>query len=80
MERKTVSIMQACEIAGVSRRTIYNWLNAGKLEYRRTVGGSVRIVAESLWVGSEVQRMSWSKEDGNASHSDGGGCDSPAAS
>ena len=69
MERKTVSIMQACEIAGVSRRTIYNWLNAGKLEYRRTVGGAVRIVADSLWAGSEVQRISWSKADEHASHS-----------
>lgn len=48
-ERKTVSIMQACELVGVSRRSIYNWLNAGKLEYVRTAGGSIRIFADTLW-------------------------------
>jgi excisionase family DNA binding protein len=49
MDRKTISIMKACEMVGVSRRTIYNWLSAGKLEYVRTAGGSVRIFADSLW-------------------------------
>jgi excisionase family DNA binding protein len=47
--RRTVSIMKACELVSVSRRTIYNWLQAGKLEYVRTAGGSVRIFADSLW-------------------------------
>ena len=49
MERKTISIMKACELVGVSRRTIYNWLSAGKIEYVRTAGGSVRIFADTLW-------------------------------
>ncbi len=49
MERKTVSIMKACETVGVSRRTIYNWLSSGKVEYIRTAGGSVRIFADTLW-------------------------------
>ena len=49
MERKTLSIMKACEQVGVSRRTIYNWLANGKIEYVRTAGGSVRIFADSLW-------------------------------
>ncbi len=49
MERKTISIMKACETVGVSRRTIYNWLASGKLEYVRTAGGSVRIFADTLW-------------------------------
>ena len=49
MERKTISIMKACELVGVSRRTIYNWLSAGKLEYVRTAGGSVRIFVDTLW-------------------------------
>ena len=49
VERKTISIMKACELVGVSRRTIYNWLSSGKIEYVRTAGGCVRIVAESLW-------------------------------
>ena len=49
MERKTISIMKACELVGVSRRTIYNWLSAGKIEYVRTAGGSVRIFVDTLW-------------------------------
>ena len=49
MERKTISIMKACELVGVSRRTIYNWLSSGKIEYVRTAGGSVRIFADTLW-------------------------------
>ena len=49
MERKTISIMKACELVGVSRRTIYNWISAGKVEYVRTAGGSIRIFADSLW-------------------------------
>jgi excisionase family DNA binding protein len=49
VERKTISIMKACELVGVSRRTIYNWLSAGKVEYIRTAGGSVRIFVDTLW-------------------------------
>ena len=41
--------MKACEVVGVSRRTIYNWMAGGKVEYVRTAGGSVRIFADSLW-------------------------------
>jgi len=49
VERKTISIMNACELVGVSRRTIYNWLSSGKIEYLRTAGGSVRIFVDTLW-------------------------------
>jgi len=49
MDRQTLSIMQACEVVGVSRRTIYNWIAAGKVQYVRTAGGSVRIFADTLW-------------------------------
>ena len=49
VDRKTVSIMKACELVGVSRRTIYNWISSGKVEYVRTAGGSVRIFADTLW-------------------------------
>ncbi len=49
MERQTVSIMKACEVVGVSRRTIYNWMASGKVEYVRTAGGAVRIFVDSLW-------------------------------
>jgi excisionase family DNA binding protein len=53
-DRKTLSILQACQHVGVSRRTIYNWINSGKVEYVRTAGGSVRIFADSLWRKPEV--------------------------
>jgi len=49
VERKTISIMKACELVGVSRRTIYNWIAGGKVEYIRTAGGSVRIFVDTLW-------------------------------
>ena len=49
LERQTLSIMKACEVVGVSRRTIYNWMAGGKIQYVRTAGGSVRIFADSLW-------------------------------
>ncbi len=41
--------MKACELVGVSRRTIYNWIASGKVEYVRTAGGSVRIFVDTLW-------------------------------
>jgi excisionase family DNA binding protein len=49
LERKTVSIPRACEVVGVSRRTIYNWIASGKVQYVRTAGGSVRIFVDTLW-------------------------------
>lgn len=49
VHRQTVNILQACAVAGVSRRTIYNWLKAGNLEYMRTAGGSVRIYTDTLF-------------------------------
>ena len=56
MERKTISIMKACELVGVSRRTIYNWLSSGKIEYVRTAGGSVRIFVDTLWRDANAER------------------------
>lgn len=47
--RATVTIERACALVQVSRRTIYNWLRTGKVEYVRTAGGSVRIYVDSLW-------------------------------
>ena len=54
MERRAISITQACESVGVSRRTIYNWMAAGKVQYVRTAGGAVRIFEDTLWRGPEV--------------------------
>ena len=49
MDRQTLSIIKAGEAVGVSRRTIYNWISSGKVEYVRTAGGAIRIFADSLW-------------------------------
>ncbi len=54
VDRKTISIMKACELVGVSRRTIYNWIAGGKVEYVRTAGGSVRIFVDTLWGSDQV--------------------------
>ena len=58
MDRQTLSIMKACEVVGVSRRTIYNWISAGKVEYVRTAGGSIRIFADTLWRDASQQGSS----------------------
>lgn len=47
--RATVSIKRACALAGVSRRTVYVWMDEGKVQFVRTAGGSVRIFADSLF-------------------------------
>jgi excisionase family DNA binding protein len=44
-----VTINEARTLARVSRRTIYNWIDQGKVEYYRTAGGSIRIVPASLF-------------------------------
>ena len=54
MERRAISITQACESVGVSRRTIYNWMAAGKVQYVRTAGGAVRIFEDTLWRAPEA--------------------------
>lgn len=63
VDRKTISIMKACELVGVSRRTIYNWIASGKVEYVRTAGGSVRIFVDTLWREPRAHsQQSWPKE------------------
>ena len=47
--RQTVSITKACDLVDVSRRSIYNWMASGKVEYVRTARGSVRIFVDTLW-------------------------------
>ena len=70
-DRKTISIMKACEVVGVSRRTIYNWIASGKVEYIRTAGGSVRIFVDTLWrdpnstARPAVQQPMWQAEPRN---------------
>jgi excisionase family DNA binding protein len=45
---KSVSLQQAAELLGVSRRTIYNRIRQGQLRTIRTIGGSQRVLAESV--------------------------------
>jgi excisionase family DNA binding protein len=59
MDRQTISIMKACELVGVSRRTIYNWIAGGKVEYLRTAGGSVRIFVDTLWRQPSARSRRW---------------------
>jgi excisionase family DNA binding protein len=49
MYRQTLSFGKACEVVGVSDRTMSRWVAAGKVEYVRMAGGSIRIFADSLW-------------------------------
>ncbi len=43
-----LSIIQAQALCQVSRRTVYNWLAQGKVDYVRHAGGAVRIFADTL--------------------------------
>ena len=45
---RSVSIDQAAELLNVSRRTIYNRIRDGRLQTIRTLGGSQRVLVESL--------------------------------
>jgi len=45
---RSVSIDQAAELLHVSRRTIYNRIRDGRLVTIRTLGGSQRVLLESL--------------------------------
>ena len=71
MERETLTIMKACEVVGVSRRTIYNWISAGKVEYVRTAGGSIRIFADTLWRSSNHEAPASARPGAEASASAG---------
>lgn len=46
--RPTVSILQAAALMGVSRRTVYNRLTAGKVKHKRLADGTVRIYTDTL--------------------------------
>jgi excisionase family DNA binding protein len=45
---RSVSIDQAAQLLNVSRRTIYNRIRDGRLLTIRTMGGSQRVLVESL--------------------------------
>lgn len=45
---RSVSIDQAASLLNLSRRTIYNRIRDGRLQTIRTMGGSQRVLVESL--------------------------------
>jgi excisionase family DNA binding protein len=45
---RSVSIIEAAAILGVSRRTVYNRIRDGRLQTVRTFGGSQRVLVDSL--------------------------------
>ncbi len=47
--RQLVTITRAAQMVAVTRRTIYNWLQSGKIEHIRTAGGNIRIFADTLF-------------------------------
>ena len=45
---RSLSLAQAREALGVSRRTLYYWIKRGRLQTVRTSMGSQRVLVESL--------------------------------
>jgi excisionase family DNA binding protein len=51
---RSVSLDHAAALLGVSRRTIYNRIREGRLQTIRTLGGSQRVVLDSVHLASPV--------------------------
>jgi excisionase family DNA binding protein len=47
---RSVSIEQAAQLMGVSRRTVYYRIRDGRLRTIRTIGGSQRVLVDSMEV------------------------------
>jgi excisionase family DNA binding protein len=45
---RSVSLDHAAELLGVSRRTVYNRIREGRLQTIRTLGGSQRVLLDSV--------------------------------
>jgi excisionase family DNA binding protein len=45
---RSVSLDHAAQLLGVSRRTIYNRIREGRLQTIRTIGGSQRVLVDSM--------------------------------
>jgi len=50
---RSVSLDHAAELLGVSRRTIYNRIREGRLVTIRTLGGSQRVLLDSVNLSKE---------------------------
>jgi excisionase family DNA binding protein len=53
---RSVSLDHAAEMLGVSRRTIYNRIREGRLLTIRTLGGSQRVLLDSVQADSRASR------------------------
>ena len=53
---RSVSLDHAAELLGVSRRTIYNRIREGSLRTVRTLGGSQRVLIDSLQTAARPAR------------------------
>ena len=51
---RSISLDHAAALLGVSRRTIYNQIRDGRLQTIRTLGGSQRVVLDSVTLASPV--------------------------
>ncbi len=49
---RSVSLDHAAQLLGVSRRTIYNRIRDGRLQTIRTLGGSQRVLLDSVQDGT----------------------------
>jgi excisionase family DNA binding protein len=58
---RSVSLDHAAEILGVSRRTIYNRIREGRLQTIRTMGGSQRVLLDSVQVRGAVSGLTPSR-------------------
>jgi excisionase family DNA binding protein len=45
---RSVSLDHAAQLLGVSRRTVYNRIREGRLRTIRTIGGSQRVLLDSV--------------------------------
>jgi excisionase family DNA binding protein len=54
---RSVSLDHAAQLLGVSRRTIYNRIRDNRLKTMRTVGGSQRVLIDSLADDGSGQRV-----------------------
>ena len=45
---RSLSLDDAARLLGVSRRTVYNRIRCGRLQTIRTIGGSQRVLIDSL--------------------------------
>jgi len=61
---RSVSLDHAAELLGVSRRTIYNRIREGSLRTVRTLGGSQRVLIDSVQNAARPARPAAAAVDG----------------